>query len=151
MDEGNVKKNVDTTKNLTPFTPTRQPTPEQKKAGWDRRRRANEIMNLVDKYSKLSYGELKELMNNIEKNPSNYTVDDVRILQYTIKTIKRDNMIVDFLDRHIPKAPTTLALDEDSEPLTEVIVKIVQNENRNASDNSVSKDSRGSEEVSDNT
>ena len=48
----------------TQFTPDRQPTPEQKKAGWERKRARQEIMEsdlnrIGDKYKK-KYKELIE-------------------------------------------------------------------------------------------
>lgn len=89
-----------------------QPSPEAKSAGWDRKRRAREIMELSDKYSKMTYEELKRISIDREQNPSQYTVDEVRMIEYMIKSLKKDAMLIDFLDRHIGKAPPLIGEGE---------------------------------------
>ena len=72
---------------------------------------------------------------------------------YYITTKNPDNKAIDsMLDRTFGKATQNLKLDEDSEPLTQVNVKIIKSQNGdngNGSDNSIREDSGSSQELQD--
>lgn len=103
-----------------PFTPTSQPSPEAKSKGWERRRQAQEMMDKVREYMKLSHADFTKLLDDIKNNPDKYTVQDVLLAKYATKAYNGDKFMLDWFDRNISKAPTQLAGDEDS-PLRLVI------------------------------
>lgn len=109
----NVKKNVDTTKNLTPFTSEYQPTPEAKKKGWEKRRAKQEVMDLMDKLKDISMKDLEDLRKDIKDNPDKHTVLEARMIQYTSK----EKFLTDFLDRYLGKAPQNIDLTTDGEKI----------------------------------
>lgn len=112
----NVKRNVDTTKNLTPFTTEYQPSPEAKKKGWERRRMAQEMMDLYDKYMHMNYDEFLRIKEDVRKNPNNYTVLEVDMFKYA----KNPKFIVDRIDRHISKAPQQVDVTTGDKPLSNI-------------------------------
>jgi len=88
--------------NNKPFgTEQAQPTPEAKKKGWERRRMAQQMMDLYEKYMNMNYAEFKAIKSDIKKNPEMYTVLEVDMFRYA----KNPRFIIDRLDRHISKAP----------------------------------------------
>lgn len=109
-------------KNLTPFTSDRQPTPEQKKAGWERRREAQRIMDEMLSLSSMSYKEIKDLVEDIKVHPENHTLREVKLANYLMEK----KYTVDFLDRHIPKAPQEIKMEQEGE----ISIKIITNRNK---------------------
>jgi hypothetical protein len=96
-----------------------QPSPEAKKAGWERRRAAQEIMNEMDKIKHMTYAELEKMKEDIKVHPEKYTVQQVKLMQY----MGSSKFTVDWLDRHISKAPTELTgRDGESLNMTTIIV-----------------------------
>lgn len=85
-----------------------QPTPEQKRAGWQRRRQAQEMMDKVREYMKMPQDKFMELLNDIKSNPSKYTVEEVLLYKYATKAFNGDKFMLDWFDRNISKAPTQL-------------------------------------------
>lgn len=111
---GNIDGNID--KRIQNLKPGRlktepQPTPEQKKAGWERRREAQQITDELMKIKNLSYAELEEMKNDIKLHPENYTVMQVKLMQY----MSSSKLTVDWLDRHISKAPQEILMGGDME------------------------------------
>jgi len=100
----NVDKNVDTNKNLTPFTAENQPSPEAKKAGWERRREAQKILDEFMSKGEMSYKEIVDLLKDTKTHPENHTLREVKIVNYLMSR----RYTVDWLDRHISKAPTEI-------------------------------------------
>ena len=94
----NGKKNG---KEQTQFTSERQPSPEAKSKGWERRRAAQEIMDEMDNIKAMTFEELQAMEKDVEMNPQRYTVLQVKLMQY----MKSSKFTVDWLDRHISKAP----------------------------------------------
>lgn len=78
--------------------PVPNPTPEQKRAGRERRREAQMIMDMVMNYSNMTVWELKAIA---QKKGDNMTIMEARIMKY----VSNDKYLLDWLDRHIPKAP----------------------------------------------
>lgn len=95
--------------NLTPFTSERQPTPEQKKKGWERRREAQKIMDEMLSLTSMSYKEIKDLLEDIKVHPENHTLREVKIANYLMEK----KFTVDYLDRHISKAPQQIEMGGD--------------------------------------
>lgn len=103
----NVGKIVDTTKNLTPFTSDRQPSPELKKKGWERRREAQKILDEFMTKADMSYKEIKDLLDDVKIHPERHTLREVKIANYLMSS----KYTVDWLDRHVSKAPQQLDVD----------------------------------------
>lgn len=97
---------MDTTKNLTPFTSKYQPSPEQKKKGWERRREAQKIMDEIMKLADMPYSDIKALLNDIKVNPDKHTLREVKLANYLMEK----KYTVDYLDRHISKAPQDISI-----------------------------------------
>ena len=89
------------------FDVSGQPSPESKKKGWQRRKEAQKIMDLILDISDLSMDKIKELLKDIESNPSKHTLLEAKLVRYVMK----DKFTIDFLDRHISKAPQDINLD----------------------------------------
>jgi hypothetical protein len=87
-----------------------QPSPEAKKKGWERRRAAQEIMNIMDDYRKMPYGELKKLIEDVKADPDSHTVQEVKLAGY----MSSPKFTIDWLDRHVSKAPLETSLDVTS-------------------------------------
>jgi len=109
---GNIDGNID--KRILNLKPGRlktepQPTPEQKKAGWERKRMAQEMMNLYDKYMHMTYADFSAIKEDVKNNPDKYTVMEVDMFRYA----KNPKFIVDRLDRHISKAPQQIEMEGD--------------------------------------
>ena len=106
----NLDKNLDKRiENLrpVPFTKDNQPSPEAKKKGWERRREAQKIMDEIMKLADMPYSEIKDLLDDIKKNPDKHTLREVKLANYLME--KR--YTVDYLDRHISKAPQQLDVE----------------------------------------
>lgn len=118
----NSEKNLDIDKsrersmaNLLPnmgrFSFSPQPTPEAKSQGWQRKKAAQAMMDKIEKYSQLTVKELNDLFQDIKENPGSYTVDDVRTLFYVRSTMESGKFVLDWLDRHVSKAPQEIKQD----------------------------------------
>lgn len=88
----------------------KQPTPEQKKAGRERKRQAQKIMSLVLEYQNMTTGELKEYM---EKHKDELTVLEYTMMKYVTEGMKDKKIMLDMIDRHVSKAPTKQEVDLD--------------------------------------
>ena len=106
-----MSKTVDTTKNLTPWTSDRQPTSEQLKKGWERRREAQKIMDEIMKLADMPYSEIKALLEDIKLHPERHTLREVKLANYLMDR----KYTTDYLDRHVPKAPQDVNLGGDLE------------------------------------
>lgn len=102
-------------KNLKKFgidKPPANPTPAQKKAGWDRKRQAQQIMDKMLEFKDMTLQEFQAFQDDIKANPDKHTVIELKLAQY----ISEKKNTIDFLDRHISKAPVELT-GADGEPL----------------------------------
>ena len=99
---------MDTTKNLKKFgidKPSTQPTPEQKKAGWERRRQAQRMMDKITDYLTLKYKDLKDLQLKVKEGKTDdMLVEDVIMLNY-VMNVHNGKYMIDWMDRNISKAP----------------------------------------------
>ena len=115
----NVNPNVNPIKNSTPFTPSTQPSPEAKKAGWERKRQAQKMMDKISEYMEMTQKDFMELLNDIKNNPDKHTVGDVMIYKYASRAFAGDNFMIDWFDRNISKAPTQAEIaGKDGGPIT---------------------------------
>jgi len=79
-----------------------QPTPEQKKAGRERKREAMRIMNDMIKYQDMT---MEEFQNHIETNKKELKLWNI-ITATRMKEIMKDkNMMKYRIDKHVPNAP----------------------------------------------
>lgn len=120
----NANKNANPIPNSVPFTPDRQPTSEQKKAGWERRKQAQEMMDKVKEYMSMSQKDFAELLQDIKEHPDKYTVQDVMLYKYATKAFNGEKFMIDWMDRNIGKAPVEV-VGKDGENLTLRIVPIL--------------------------
>lgn len=93
-----------------------QPSPEAKKAGWNRRQQAQEMMDKVREYMKLPYAEFDKLLKDIAQNPDKYSVQDVMLSKYATKAFNGEKFMLDWFDRNISKAPVEVS-GTDGEPI----------------------------------
>lgn len=105
--EGNRAKNLENLKKRVPFGVQPQPSPEAKRKGWERRREAQKIMDDMLRLSDMSYAEIKELLADIKAHPENHTLREVKLANY----LMAQKYTVDYLDRHISKAPQEIDLN----------------------------------------
>lgn len=94
-------------KNLIPATKDRQPSPEAKKRGWQRRREAQKILDDFMRMGDMTFQELQDLLDDVKKHPEKHTVREVKLAQYMTK----EKFMTDWLDRHISKAPQDLNIN----------------------------------------
>jgi len=98
-------------KNLLRFwkeKPVANPTPEQKKAGWERKRQAQKMMDMVLEYQSMTKEQLEALSNN-----KNLTILEILMIRYVITGMKDNKMLLDMIDRHVPKAPQKMDIDNN--------------------------------------
>jgi len=102
----NLDKRIDNLKPV-PFTKDNQPSPEAKKKGWERRREAQKIMDEIMQLADMPYADIKALLEDIKIHPENHTLREVKLAQY----LMNKKYTVDYLDRHISKAPQEIDVD----------------------------------------
>jgi len=91
----------------TRFTSEYQPTPEAKSKGWERRREAQKILDEFMAKADMSYKEIKDLLDDVKIHPERHTLREVKIANYLMSS----KYTVDWLDRHVSKAPQQLDVD----------------------------------------
>lgn len=126
------------------FTSEYQPSPKAKSKGWERRREARKIMDEIMKLADMPYSEIKELLNDIQKNPDKHTLREVKLANYLMEK----KYTVDYLDRHISKAPQDIDITTNGNDITAIDVKIIDtaNEARDESDQNTPEDNTSSKE-----
>lgn len=102
--------------NAVKFTSERQPSPEAKSKGWERRREAQEIMDMIMRFKNMTWKEIKDLKKDIKINPEGHTVLEVKLARY----ISSSKFTIDFLDRHVSKAPAEIDLTTKGIPLNNI-------------------------------
>lgn len=106
----NLDKRIDNLRPV-PFTKENQPSPEAKKKGWERRREAQKIMDEIMQLADMPYADIKALLEDIKVHPESHTLREVKLAQYLMDK----KYTVDYLDRHVPKAPQDVNLGGDLE------------------------------------
>ena len=85
----------------------KQPSPQAKKAGRERKRQARRMMDMVLQYQNMSVAELKKYM---DKHKNNLTVLEYTMMKYVTEWMKDKKIMLDMIDRHISKAPAQMEL-----------------------------------------
>lgn len=135
-------KNKGKIENLTPFSKDNQPTSQAKSAGWSRRKKAQKMMDLIEKYTEMPYKDFAAFLEKIKKNTNKYTVEEVFLANYVAKMTRSDKMMLDYLDRHVPKAPQDIKFENIGDPLTKIIIEVIDSNNgtQNESDKRLQED-----------
>lgn len=84
------------------YTSENQPTPQQKKAWRDRKRQAQKMMDMIKQMWDMKLSQVKK---RLEKKDS-LTMLEVLMLKYIELGMKDSKMLIDFMNRHVPYAPT---------------------------------------------
>lgn len=87
-----------------------QPSPEAKRAGWEKRKRKLRILDTLTKYMAMSRKEFFELIENIKKSPESYSMGESILAQYVTKANNKDRFVIDWLDRNLGKASQSVEL-----------------------------------------
>jgi len=130
-------------KNLTPFTSDRQPDPALLRKGWERRREAQQIADELMKIKDLSYAELEKMKDDVKLHPENYTVMQVKLMQY----MSSSKLTVDWIDRHMSKAPQEVDVTSKGEKIEAVKVEFVMNGSTNEGNESSQGDDISTEDI----
>jgi len=91
-----------------------QPSPEAKSKGWERRREAQKIMDEIMQLADMPYADIKALLEDIKTHPENHTLREVKLAQYLMDK----KYTVDYLDRHISKAPQEIDVTSGGDKLS---------------------------------
>ena len=99
-------------KHLKPFKKWEvvQPDPKLKSQWRERKKQAQIIMDKMLKYSEMTVEQLEDEIKNKGKKMS---VQDYLITKYVTSGTKSEKMLVDWMDRHIAKAPTQMEIDQN--------------------------------------
>jgi len=116
MSNGNANGNLK--KNSTSFTPSTQPSPEAKKAGWERKRQSQKMMDKVLEYMDMTQKDFMELLTHIKDNPDKHTVGDILLYKYATKAFNGEKFMLDWFDRNISKAPVDLDVTSAGKTIT---------------------------------
>lgn len=90
----------------------------QKSAGRERRRQAQQIMDKMLRYSEMT---VEDLENEIKTKGKKMSVQDYLITKYVTSGTKSEKMLVDWMDRHIAKAPTQMEIDQNINMTAKVV------------------------------
>lgn len=96
-----------------------QPDPALKKAGRERRRNWKKIMDLVLQYQSMTKDQLQKLAGD-----PNATMLELLMVKYITGWMKDTRILIDFIDRHVPKAPQKTELSWiDWDPINVNLIK----------------------------
>jgi len=114
-------KNEKKYENLKKFTSEYQPSPEAKSRGWERRREAQRIMDMVGRLSQITLKEMEDLLEDIKTHPERHSVLENKMARYVLK----EKFTTDYLDRHISKAPQEIDVTSAGDKIEGIRVEIV--------------------------
>jgi len=122
-----------------------QPSPELKKAGWERRRIKQEIMDLIARLDMMSLDDLNKLRIDIEKNPDKHSVREARLVRY----MTREKFLIDYLDRNVGRPQQDIDVTTGGEKIDTVVVKFIETKDGtgNECNESIEEDTTSREEV----
>ena len=107
-----------------------QPDPKLKSQWRERKKQAQIIMDKMLKYSEMT---VEELENEIKNKWKKMSVQDYLITKYVTSGTKSEKMLVDWMDRHIAKAPTQMELEHKWDiniDLSELSIKALEEQRR---------------------
>lgn len=116
------------------FSSINQPTPEQKKAGRDRKR---EMQRLMDKMISCQNMKPEEFKKMIESDKHD-TMLDLMVSTRMNKIIGNEKLLAHYIDKLVPNAPTqvtwddwpiTMNIDRENPPV-DTLLQIVKNRNK---------------------
>jgi hypothetical protein len=87
----------------------------------------------MDKMLKYSEMTVEELENEIKNKWKKMSVQDYLITKYVTSGTKSEKMLVDWMDRHIAKAPTQMELEHKWDiniDLSELSIKALEEQRR---------------------
>lgn len=103
METSKKKSSLD---NLIPWAKDpRTITSESKKAGRERRRNAMKMMDLLLEYQSMTKEQLQKLAGD-----PNSTMLELLMVKYITGWMKDTRLLIDYMDRHVPKAPQKMEL-----------------------------------------
>ncbi len=118
----NTKKNTRGGTSGKGFDVLGQPSPEAKSKGWERRREAQQIMDMIMRLKNMTWKEITDLQEDVQRHPEKHTVLEVKMAQY----LSSSRFTIDFLDRHISKAPIETDITSKGEKIDSIVVTIVK-------------------------
>lgn len=102
-----------------------QPSPDSKKAGWERRKQGQKFMSKMMEYQDMTLADFEVLLQKINNNKDKYTLGDLIAYKYVTNTLKVDKFLINWLDRVVGKAPKDRTSQEPKEEVRGIIVKII--------------------------
>lgn len=117
--------------NLKEFTSEYQPTPEAKSKGWEEKRSRLEKFEILEKFARTKYKEIRELTEKYKADPTVFDEYELQEVNTIIYLSKAKNF-PDFLDRMGVRVKTQLDITSDGEALqgTQLIVNLVNELNK---------------------
>lgn len=124
-----VKENKNAHKNAekvigTPFSKNHQPSGKAKSLGWERRREAQAMMDKIKSLGGMSIEEYLKVREDIKINPGKHTMNEAILVEYIGKLSKSEKMMLDFIDRHVSKAPTEITGADGKDLVPPIILDI---------------------------
>jgi len=124
MKNGNENgKNYEVGKGKPPkegqFTSERQPSPEAKSKGWDKRKAKLRVLDKMERIDTMSVKELIDIEKDIKLHPENYSVEFDTLVKYRLK----EKFVTDWLDRKIGKPQQDIDLQGNVNLTVKDIVK----------------------------
>lgn len=109
------------------FSSDYQPSNEAKSKGWERRRLAREFMDKVFEMQEMTIGDFEKMEKEMVRSKQKFTIRDLMAKNYVSNMINSDKLMLDWLDRHIGKAPQfdIKTEQENSNKYDKVIVEII--------------------------
>lgn len=113
------------------FDVSGQPTPEAKSRGWEERRSRLEKFEILEKFARKKYKEIRELTEKYKTDPTTFDEYELQEVNTIIYLSKAKNF-PDFLDRMGVRVKTQLDITSDGEALqgTQLIVNLVNELNK---------------------
>jgi hypothetical protein len=123
-----MKKNKNEKKNEgKQFSSDYQPSNEAKSKGWERRRLAREFMDKVFEMQEMTIDDFEKMGKAMNRSKHKFTIRDLMAKNYVSNMIYSDKLMLDWLDRHIGKAPQfdTKSEQLEEKKLDKVIIEII--------------------------
>lgn len=106
------------------FTSNKQPSTTAKSKGWERRREAQAMMDRIKELGGMTVEQYLRLRDDIKQNPQNHTMNEAFLVEYIGKLQKSEKMTLDYIDRHVSKAPTEITGADGKDLVPPIILDI---------------------------
>lgn len=100
-----VRSREDNLKKFGKDKPSTQPDPSLKKAWRERKRQAQAMMDLILRYGTMTKKQLEKITSK-----KDLTLLEQLMLKYVSWWMKDNKILIDFINRHVPYAPTKTEL-----------------------------------------